>query len=221
MLGAVFISAVILVVANIGEISQTELNTVISPSNEETVVEFGSYSITIPGDTITKDEALTVTEIEELTNAFEGFESLCPALDINLGDLHQFEKPIEIELPYNKEKIPAANASEAFIAVFYDAETGYWEDVPYEVDEDAGVVRLLMYHLTPIECYYSSWNEQMEYIYDNGSVKIYYSMSGFAKTYSAYEKAVGRSTETSTSRSLLWTLPTMPRRSIRPMRTRG
>lgn len=168
------------------------LQTVIKPSSEETVVHGGQYSIVIPGNTVSGDETLTVAKIDELSNAFEDFKPLCPALDVDLGDLKEFDPPLKIEIKYDKNKIGDMNPSEAFIAVFYNEATGEWQDVPYEVDETAGVVRLIMYHLTTVQCYYSLWEGQ--FVYNNGSVTVLYHMSSYTKDYLAYEKAIGRST---------------------------
>jgi hypothetical protein len=172
--------------------SAAQVEEVVKPSDADTVVTFGKYAISIPAGAVSGDTTLTVTKAEGLPAAFSDMEPLCPAMDVNLGDLKQFDKPLVISLPYDKSKLKDVDPSDAFFAVYYDTDSGKWQDVPYEVDETAGVVRLLMNHLTTVQCYYSLWEGQM--LYDNGEVTILYHMANQYEKYAAYDKAVGRST---------------------------
>ena len=114
---------------------------------------------------------------------------------MDLGELKEFDTPIEIGFNYDQSKVKdfELDAKEAFIAVYFNEETGYWDEVPYEVDEDAGIVHLIMHHLTTIRCYYSMWESSM--VYDNGTVKVIYDTAGGLHTwYETYEEKVGRTT---------------------------
>ncbi len=168
---------------------------VIEPSGEDTVIDYGDFTLLIPGGTVSQDETLTVTKPEGLPEAFEAYEPVCPAFDVDLGELRQFDEPLEMEIPYDKSKLEdvGIEPEEAFIAVYYNEETGCWDEVPYEVDEDAGVVRLILYHLTTVKCYYSMWEGM--FVYDNGSVRVMYHTGGkYGQKYATYEAAVGRTT---------------------------
>ena len=168
---------------------------VIEPSDEDTVIDYGDFTIMIPGGTVSQDETLTVTESVDVPEAFEDFDPLCDPMDVDLGELKQFDTPIEIEFEYDISKVKdfELDAGDAFIAVYYNEETGYWDEVPYEVDEDTGVVRLIMDHLTTIQCYYSMWESSM--VYDNESVKVIFDTTDkLISYYEIYEQKIGRTT---------------------------
>ncbi len=177
------------------EVIEGDDEVVIEPSDADTVIDYGDFTIMIPGGTVSQDEMLTVSEPEGLPEAFEDFDPLCDPIDVDLGELKQFDTPIEIEFEYDISKVKdfELDAGDAFIAVYYNEESGYWDEVPYEVDEDEGIVRLIMDHLTTIQCYYSMWESSM--VYDNGSVKVIFDTTDqFVSYYEIYEQKIGRTT---------------------------
>jgi hypothetical protein len=48
---------------------------------------------------------LSVTKPEDLPEAFKGYEAVCPAIDVDLGDLKQFDTPLEIAISYDNSKL--------------------------------------------------------------------------------------------------------------------
>ncbi len=46
-----------------------------------------------------------MTKPEGLPEAFEAYEPVCPAFDVDLGELRQFDEPLEMEIPYDKSKL--------------------------------------------------------------------------------------------------------------------
>ncbi len=177
------------------DVIEGEEEIVVEPSDEDTFIDYGDFSIMIPGGTVSQDETLTVTEPAYVPEAFEDYEPLGPAIDVDLGDLKEFDTPIEIGFNYDQKKVKdfEIDAKEAFIAVYYNEETGYWDEVPYEVDEDAGVIYLIMHHLTTVRCYYSLWENSL--VYDNGAAKVIYPTGGdYSTYYKTYEEKVGRTT---------------------------
>jgi len=201
---AVVLFFLVLTPASPGAVSQ-----VIAPSDDPITVKYGAYSITVPGGTVQKNETLSITQVDVLPKALEELEPLCPAIDVQLGSLTEFTEPIVIEIPYDKSKLHEASPDDAFVAVYYDEETGFWNDVPYEVDESKAVVKLLMHHLTTIQCYFSRDDKAM--VYGDRSIRVFYylkeriDMSDYEQIknmykmekvgqeyYDAYEKAVDR-----------------------------
>lgn len=178
--------------AVVPDVPSETVNTEIAPSAEDIEVAFGLYMILIPGGTVQQTQTLEIKKMDDLPPALSEFDPVCPAFDVSLGDLTQFDKPLIIEIPYDSEMLQEMEPTEGFIAVYYDEATGMWNDVPYEVDEANAVVRLVMYHLTTVQCYYSFWEGGA--VYDNGTVKVVYKFSDSLNSkYIAYEKAVGQS----------------------------
>lgn len=177
----------------LGSSSPTTRQYQLSPSNETTVLKYGDYSVNIPGGTVQQPEMLRIAPVKGLAQALAEFEPVCPPFDVKLGSLTQFTEPIGIEIPYDKARIRDLEPGGAFVAVYYDESGGTWKDVPYEVDETKGVVRLLMYHLSTVQLYYSTYEQGM--VYDNGTVSVIYKYDAsgeLRQKYQAYEQAVGR-----------------------------
>lgn len=164
--------------------------TAIQPSGNVTAVNYENYKIYIPAGTVQKNENLIISKVAGTPEVMTGLTALCPPFDVKLGDLREFKEPIIIEIPYDKSKLGGLKPEDAFIAVYYDENAGKWKDVPYQVDLNAGTVRLQMYHLTTVSCYYSAWEGAR--VYDNGSALIIYNLDDEArKYYSQYEDATG------------------------------
>ncbi len=166
----------------------------VDPSGETSVLKYGDYSVSIPAGTVQQTETLSITPVKGLAPALAEFEPVCPPLDVKLGSLTKFTQPLGIEIPYDKSKLQGLAPGEAFVAVYYDESAGVWEDVPYEVDEAQSVVRLVMYHLSTVQLYYSFY-ELGGSVYDNGKVSVIYDIDvngDLSKKYRAYEQAVGR-----------------------------
>ena len=171
----------------------------LDPSSETTVLKYGDYSVSIPAGTVQQSETLSITPVKGLAPALAEFEPVCPPLDVKLGSLTKFTQPLGIEIPYDKSKLKGMAPGEAFVAVYYDESAGVWKDVPYEVDEARSVVRLVMYHLSTVQLYYSLY-ELGGSVYDNGRVTVIYDIDvngDLSKKYRAYEQAVGRSGDAS------------------------
>ncbi len=170
----------------------------VDPSGETTVLEYGDYSVSIPAGTVQQSETLSITPVKGLTQALAEFEPVCPPLNVKPGSLTKFTQPLGIEIPYDKSKLKGLAPGEAFVAVYYDESAGVWKDVPYEVDEAKSVVRLVMYHLSTVQLYYSLY--ELGSVYDTGTVSVIYSIDvngELRKKYQAYEQAVGRSGDAS------------------------
>ena len=155
----------IIIIALLGRDPSSSLKMTISPSHRPTEVQYKDFRIIIPGDISEDDEILTITEDADLPAAIEGLEPLCPVMDIRLGDLTHFDEPIQIEIPYDRKLLADIEPEDAFITVFFDETMGYWKDIPHEVDQSAGVVRIITDHLTRFECYYTYYEGKMDRVY--------------------------------------------------------
>ena len=196
--GCAFI-LLIIIIALIGKNPSSSLKKTISPSSRPTEVQYKDIRIIIPGGAVDVDETLTLTEIDGLPAAIDGLEPLCPVMDIQLGGLTRFADPIQIEIPYDSKRLQDVDPDEAFITVFYDEAMGYWKDIPHEVDETAGIVRIITDHLTKFECYYTYYEGKMdrvykvdgigdlegneiEVIYDHGNRQLMEAFANYAKS---------------------------------------
>jgi hypothetical protein len=161
----------------------------VKPTSSDTVITFGQVRIVIPGGTMDGEETLTLETVDSLPPPIKELEPFTPAFDVSLGELTVFEKPIIIEIPFDASKLGDDDPSDAFLAMFYDEETQMWDAVPCDTDAEAGVIRLTMYHLTTVQCYYSKWKGGS--VYDNGTVSVIYLRSGNTENLAKYEDVVG------------------------------
>jgi hypothetical protein len=148
----------------------------ISPGGEKTV-RYGDYTIVIPAGTVENSETLVVKRSDALPPAFKELEPLCPPFDVSLGDLKRFETPILIKIPYDAARLEklGVDPSNGFIAVYFDEASRRGVDVPYDVDGENSVIRLIMHHLTTVQCYYSYW--EGAFVYSDGAVTVVYGVS--------------------------------------------
>lgn len=175
------------------DVTAVDFKTTLKPSTDPIAVKYKDTNITVPGGLLTENVTLTVTELHDLPQAMPGLEPLGPAIEVTLGELHTFSEPIVVTFPFDPKRIAGQNPEDAFIAAYYDPDANHWLDVPFTVDQDAGVVKLYMSHLTSIQCYYSYW--ELGQVYDDGNVMIVYDLSPEAmKKFTLYETIVGRGT---------------------------
>lgn len=168
-----------------------DFTTTLQPSSDSQSVQYKDCTIVVPGGTLGEKKTLAVTQMDRLPPAISGLDALCPAFDVKLGDLTRFKAPILIKIPYDQKRISGVAPADAFIAAYFDEGTARWLDVPFQVDEAAGVVQLSMNHLTTVQCYYSYAEDAT--VRDDGIVKIVYEQNPTTMAqYDIYEKAAGR-----------------------------
>ncbi|MBN2259221.1 MAG: hypothetical protein JW702_01610 [Clostridiales bacterium] len=117
---------------------------------EDAVVSFSPFDMegekTIEIEKISP-EPLDVGELVEE-------QYLVSAYDVKLGGQTEFTALLEIALPYDETFIDAgADESLSVIAMYYNEETGKWENVDYRVDTDANEVVITTDHLSTYAVY--------------------------------------------------------------------
>lgn len=197
-----------------------ELEKEITASSNDTIISYRNYKIYIPGGTVKKTEDLVISKAAGTPKVIEGLTELCAPFDVKLGSLTNFKQPIIIEIPYDKTKLAGLNPQDAFIAVYYDEKTGQWRDVPYQADPNLNVVRLQMYHLTTVSCYYSMWEGAR--VYDNGSALVIFNLSDDSRKYFAqYEEAAGKTTADPTKPQMVVDAAELARKIIKAYQDAG
>ncbi len=144
----------------------------VDPNSEPTVINHMDLKIALPAGITDEKIQLTISNVSNAPAAIEHLTPLCPPMDIELGDKHTFDDPITVSIPYDSSLTGELPLENAFTAVYFNEAEGMWEDVPYEVDEQAGVVNLMLYHLSTVQCYYSYYEGAK--IFDDGNSMVIY-----------------------------------------------
>lgn len=100
------------------------------------------------GDFILDEEtSLRVTSLVEEENLEEGYK--VQAYDIQLGDMDQLDDFIKISIPYDDSYCEAGQDLCLCVGAKYlNDKTGLWEDILYELDQEAGEVHIYTDHLS-------------------------------------------------------------------------
>jgi len=107
------------------------------PSAQPQTVSHGrQISVTVPGGVLTEPTTLSIGAVTALPAEAEGsFQSL-GAYEVSLGDLHEFDRDILIEVPYDPARLePGEPLSEQIMALRWDEQAGCWTEVPCGFDE--------------------------------------------------------------------------------------
>ncbi len=124
----------------------------LSPENTEITTSDG---ITVNvGDYVLDGEAeLVVTKQPVEENEEEGYK--IEAYDISIGEMKELGDFITIRIPYDKSYCEEGqNPARCVGAKYKNEETGEWEDVLYEVDEEAGELVIYTDHLSYYGAFY-------------------------------------------------------------------
>jgi hypothetical protein len=122
---------------------------VVEPSTDPQTVTFGDVSVTIPGGLLSSSETLKVTELTDAPPPnFKGL-GMGGAYDIQLGELHQFDQPIMINLHYDASVLRDDISLERCISVaYFDDNQGVWVETPATIDQDKQEIAVATRHLT-------------------------------------------------------------------------
>ncbi len=107
--------------------------------------------ITIPGGLLKQEEQLSVAAVPEAKiprDSVLSFQTLA-CWDVRLGELHQFDPPLEVELPYDPALLnPEAPVAEQIMAFRWDESRRRWVMLPVRVDEERRTVVAQANHLS-------------------------------------------------------------------------
>lgn len=99
---------------------------------------------------VLKVEKQAVVEERAEGATFEPYE-------VSLGDMHELGTYVSIRVPYDREKLKGKDPWQALGAAWMNPETGGWEPVLYDIDEEAGELIIQTKHLSTFSaCYLDS-----------------------------------------------------------------
>lgn len=113
--------------------------------------------ITIPGGLLKREEQLSVVAVPEAKiprDSVLSFQTLA-CWDIGLGEMHQFDPPLEVAVPYDPALLnPDAPAAEQILAFRWDELRRRWVMLPVRVDEQRRMVVAQANHLSRLSFLY-------------------------------------------------------------------
>ncbi len=163
----------------------------LQPSSKEQTVTYENIKIKIPGGLLKKDEELRIlkpsSKIEPLVIGMKQ----AIMLDIKLGELTKFERPLTIEVPYDKNFVNSKiSLKSQFTVCYFDEVLNGWISTPFSIDKKKNVLTIKTKHLTKWSAYYTLWG------YDTFPGKrctIIYDKAGLKNNNSLYQNRTGRS----------------------------
>ncbi|OPL15005.1 MAG: hypothetical protein AVO34_00370 [Firmicutes bacterium ML8_F2] len=125
------------------------ISTTVEPSEEEQIFgREGSVMVKIPGDMLEEPTDLNVTFLGDYETRPADAE-LEEVYKITLGDYQELPGVLEIEMPYELSDIPQGESAEYYYgALYYNEESGTWDQVVHDLDPAKNVLTLYTYHLT-------------------------------------------------------------------------
>jgi len=132
-----------------GQIEQT----VYPSSFEQTIPLENGISVRIPGNTLKKETKLTVKKPDYTSDMLDDdFDFLeLAGYDIKLGEQEEFLNPIEIEVPYDPDKLnPDYTPGQQILARRWDTKRQEWVYLPRTVDVERQVIKTKTDHLSLI-----------------------------------------------------------------------
>lgn len=119
-------------------------------SAARTVTDGQRLSVTVPGGLLQSPQPLSIAAIEEAPLPSPGTTMLA-GYDIRLGELHQFDQPLVIELAYDPAQLDASQPVDAQIVCrYWEPELSVWVPMGCQADEERAVMRIETDHLTMV-----------------------------------------------------------------------
>jgi hypothetical protein len=137
-----------------GTTGEVLISVPVQPSMAEQVVRVdGGPGVTIPGGLLTAPATVTLAKLEGAEPGLPKYQELHSAWSVVVGDLHEFARPLTLELPYDRSRLPADAGVPPEVLLspaYWDEVQREWVALPYTVDAARGVVRAQTRHLTPV-----------------------------------------------------------------------
>lgn len=134
------------------EAVQTVETATLSPENTSATLGDG-ITVDVGDFVLDGEENLTVEKQEVEENQDEGYK--IEAYDFSIGDMKELDDFITIRIPYDTSFCEAGQDPARCVGAKYkNEETGEWEDVLFEVDEDAKELVIYTDHLSVYGAFY-------------------------------------------------------------------
>jgi len=153
----------------------------LEPSANAQLVSYqDKVGVIISGGTLESTQTVTISPAPDLpAPPFPGFTELA-AYNISMGDVHEFNNPLIIEVAYDPNSIPSELTPDKALSVgYWDTDQNEWISTPFAVDTTRNVVMIPTTHLTCWKIWAKAkgwdWKENDHFVvfYDpNGTVLI-------------------------------------------------
>ncbi len=148
------------------------------PSGKEQMVSYEGLNVIIPGGLISNKEELRILKPgSDTLPLIKGMKQVA-MVDIQIGNLTKFSKPLTIEMKYEKTMLDnSIPVKRQIIACYFDEKIGGWIATPFEIDENREVLIIKTSHLTKWSAYYFLLGydvypgKKCTVIYDKGDIK--------------------------------------------------
>jgi len=119
-------------------------------STDQQVSWNNTVTVTVPGGLLTSSQPLTISSVDKLpADTFSGSTPLA-TYDISLGNMHEFNQYLTIELAYDSAKLQSdLPADQSIYAEWWDSTQNMWWRTESQVDTQRNVVDIKTDHLTP------------------------------------------------------------------------
>jgi hypothetical protein len=123
----------------------------LQPSTTNQQVSWNNtVTVTVPGGVLTSSQPLTISSADKLpADTFSGSTPLA-TYDISLGNMHEFNQYLTIELAYDSAKLQSdLPADQSIYAEWWDSTQNMWWRTESQMDTQRNVVDIKTDHLTP------------------------------------------------------------------------
>jgi hypothetical protein len=123
----------------------------LAPSADpQTLGEEGQVMVTIPGGLLNNEQTLAVSSVAGFQEpSFPVASQLVAAYEISLGELHNLDKPLIIEMAYDPAKLRGTlPPEESLVAMYWDEGLNDWVMLPSFVDTGRNTLVVLTKHLS-------------------------------------------------------------------------
>ena len=128
--------------------SYKEYAVLVSPSTEDQTLGGDGVYVTIPANTLETEAELSIRTLNNPPEHDFPALQLQSMVDIQLGDMTVFTRPLTIRFPYNPELLQDNISPERNIQVAYYDNAGVWNFVDFSLDPDKNEIVVETNHLT-------------------------------------------------------------------------
>lgn len=134
----------------------SKLDTTINVDMSDAIISYEeNVSLRIPQGTVSGDTKLTIAKLSDSSIPTDTEMEFPNAYEITLGDKHIFDKPLEITLKYDPEKLNEGKLKYKIGAAYYDETLNKWALFKgVSVDSLLNTVSFATTHLTKLSWYH-------------------------------------------------------------------